>query len=196
MYSSSSHLRKSPFLSSVEEKITIPVLDKKKKKHKKSKHKNKSLDGVSNSLIQKYSNLNAKANTNNAVIKTLIDTVSAGVIGTAISATAGKYAPIVGAVLSFTGHYMDDKTGLLRGIGMSTIAHSVAKVSEYRKEESTLQERLGGLKDDLLKLAFMKNENDSSFPKMISPKTAVKNEVEANLKSSFESSNEEQNKPV
>ncbi len=195
MYSSSSHLRKSPFLSSVEENITIPVLDKKKKKkHKKSKQKNKSLNGVSNPLIQKYTNLNAKGNASNAVIKTLIDTVSAGVIGTAISATAGKFAPIVGALLSFTGHYMDDKTGLLRGIGMSTIAHSVAKVSEYRKEESTLQERLGGLKDDLLKLAFMKNE--SSFPKMISPKTAIKNKVETNLKSSFESSNEEQNKPV
>lgn len=107
-------------------------------------------------LITRYNELDAKSNVNNALIKTLIDAIAGVMIGPALSATLGKYAPVAGIGLTFGGHYTGDQTGLLRGIGMSTLAHSVAKTREYRQEDSTLKARLAELKDDWLRLVLLK----------------------------------------
>jgi len=125
------------------------------KKKKKKRTLNGSTEKKSN-LISRYNDLDAKSNANHALMKTVVDVIAGAMIGPALSATLGKFAPIAGAALTFGGHYTGDQTGLMRGIGMSTLAHSVAKTNEYRQPDSTLKNRLSELKDDWLRLILLK----------------------------------------
>lgn len=134
----------------------------KRKKKKKNKRKRKALAGMQNATgigaLDRFNQMSAKGNPNNALIKALVDVLAAAVIGPAVSATLGKFGPLAGAALSFGGHYMGDESGLMRGAGMSTIGHSIAKTKEYREEGSSVQTRLKGLKSDLLRLVFLQKD--------------------------------------
>jgi hypothetical protein len=138
--------------------------DRKPKKKKKKKHN--SFGNAGNGtpgIINKYNAMETKSNVNHSLIKTLVDFVGAAVVGPALSASLGKFAPIAGAALSFGGHYIGDESGLMRGIGMGTVAHSIAKTKEYREPDSTMKDRLSGLKDDWLRLIMMKKVDEPSI---------------------------------
>jgi hypothetical protein len=135
--------------------------DRKFKKKKKKKHNSLGTAGNSTpGIINRYNAMETKSNVNHSLIKTLVDFVGAAVVGPALSASLGKFAPIAGAALSFGGHYIGDESGLMRGIGMGTVAHSVAKTKEYREPDSTIKDRLSGLKDDWLRLLMMKKADE------------------------------------
>jgi hypothetical protein len=112
--------------------------------------------------------MNAKGSIQNSLMKAVVDILAGAVVGPALSAALGKFAPVAGAALSFGGHYIGDDSGLMRAIGISTVAHSVAKVQEYREPDSTVKDGLSGLKDDWLRLVMM---GQSSPP--ISPQESV-----------------------
>ena len=140
--------------------------EKKKKKKKKKLQKQQALNGTTTSgsgVKQLYTNFNqkeAKNNWNNTILKTVVDLVGVG-LGTTVSATTGKAAPILAAAFIGAGHYIGDKSGLLRVIGASTLSHSVAKAKEYREQpDKSVGERLKGLKDDWLYAAMLKHSEE------------------------------------
>lgn len=146
-------------MRSVEKKIKFVDFPEDEEPTTKKKKKKRALNGSTekkSNLISRYNDLDAKSNANHALIKTVVDVIAGAMIGPALSATLGKFAPIAGAALTFGGHYTGDQTGLMRGIGMSTLAHSVAKTNEYRQPDSTLKNRLSELKDDWLRLILLK----------------------------------------
>lgn len=146
--------------------IHLPDEDstKKKKNKKDKKKKNNALHGVSTGIISQYNNMETKSNVNNSLIKSLVDVAAAGLIGPALSAALGKYSPLAAIGLSFGGHYTGEQSGLMRGIGMSTMAHAVAKSKDYREPDSTLQNRLSELKDDWLSMILLgKTEEKKSI---------------------------------
>lgn len=180
------------FTDSTDEKISKA----KKKKDKSGSSKNSGLAGI----MDKLNGMETKSNVANSGIKALIDVAAAVLIGPALSASLGKFAPLAGIALSFGGHYVGDQSGLMRGVGMSTIAHSLAKTKEYRQPTSTANERLAGLKDDLLRLVMMKkdeaapingiNENVHIEP-IIEEPTPTKEEQIALIKSVIKESERE-----
>lgn len=118
-----------------------------KKKRKKKK-----------SFIDRYNDRPTKGNIQNTLLKGTVDTVASSVIGTGIGAITGKQSPIAGILLMFSGHYLDDKSGLLRLVGASTLAYGIAKSKDYQNnpDYDTPQKRLEGLKDDLLTTLHLK----------------------------------------
>lgn len=154
-------------LDEIDEKYRKP--DKKKKKKQKSQSKPSGLNGI----LQGFNEQQAKGNGKITLLKTIADLAGVG-LGTAVSAAAGKVAPLIGAAMIGTGHYIGDDSGLLRVVGAATVAHSVAKSKEYRQEGSTMMDRLSGLKDDWLRLAMLKHEQEKT-PTVIAPtpKTTV-----------------------
>jgi hypothetical protein len=148
--------------------------------NKKKKQAIKGVPEKKPDLFTRYNAMDAKSNVNHALIKTLVDTIAGVMIGPTLSATLGKYAPAAGIGLTFGGHYTGDQTGLMRGIGMSTLAHSVAKTREYRQQDSTLKARLAELKDDWLRLVLLKN---TEVPKLegIKASDEVKRAVEQEI---------------
>lgn len=153
-------------LDEIDEKYRKP--DKKKKK-KKRQPKPNGLNGV----LQGFNEQQAKGDAKTTLLKTIADIAGVG-LGTAVSAAAGKVAPLIGAAMIGTGHYIGDDSGLLRVVGAATVAHSVAKSKEYRQEGSTMKDRLSGLKDDWLRLAVLKHEEDKTTKVAApTPKTAV-----------------------
>lgn len=156
------------FLSDSEEKI------KKDKKKKKKKNKEKSLNGTPRNsgvkqLLAGLNNRQTKNNWNNTALKTVVDLLGIG-LGTTVSATTGKAAPLIAAALIGTGHYIGDESGLLRIIGASTLSHSVAKAKEYREQaEMSVADRLKGLKDDWLYAAMLKQIDEQQKAKDTTP---------------------------
>ena len=155
-------------LDEIDEKYRKP--DKKKKKKQKRQLKPSGLNGV----LQGFNEQQAKGDAKTTLLKTIADLVGVG-LGTAVSAAAGKVAPLLGAAMIGTGHYIGDDSGLLRVVGAATVAHSVAKSKEYRQEGSTMKDRLSGLKDDWLRLAMI-NHEEQKTPAVVTPipKSSVK----------------------
>jgi len=155
-------------LDEIDEKYRKP--DKKKKKKQKPQLKPSGLNGV----LQGFNKQQAKGDAKTTLLKTIADLAGVG-LGTAVSAAAGKVAPLLGAAMIGTGHYIGDDSGLLRVVGAATVAHSVAKSKEYRQEGSTMKDRLSGLKDDWLRLAMI-NHEEQKTPAVATPipKTSVK----------------------
>jgi hypothetical protein len=130
--------------------------DRNKKKKKKDKESKKRLGSTgAPTILDKFNGMETKSNVKNSIIKAAADLAAGMLIGPALSAAFGKFAPIAGVACSFGGHYLGDQSGLLRGIGMATIAHSVAKTKEYRDPNSTMGNRFSELKDDWLRFAFI-----------------------------------------
>lgn len=143
-------------LDEIDQKYSKP-----EKKKKKKKQKQQPKPGGLNGILQKFNEQQAKGNAKTTLLKTLADLAGVG-LGTAVSAAAGKAAPLIGAALIGTGHYIGDDSGLLRVVGAATVAHSVAKSKEYRQEGSTMKDRLSGLKDDWLRVAMLKHEEQKN----------------------------------
>lgn len=154
-------------LDEIDQKYRDP--EKKKKKKKKKQPNPSGLNGI----LHKFNEQQAKGDAKTTLLKTLADLAGVG-LGTAVSAACGKVAPLVGAALIGTGHYIGDDSGLLRVVGAATVAHSVAKSKEYRQEGSTMKDRLSGLKDDWLRIAVLKHEEQKNKVAVIpEPKTEV-----------------------
>lgn len=109
-------------------------------------------------LYNKFNELPAKQNTQNALIKGLVDTVAGSVVGTGIGALTGDKAAFAGIILILAGHYVGDESGLLRVTGASTLAYGIGKAKEYENnpELATPNQRLGALKDDWLSAFHLK----------------------------------------
>lgn len=138
-----------------------------KKKNKKQKKNKAFLGEIENSTskpnaINRYNNLSTKGNFNNALLKTVVDVVAGTIFAPAISASFGKYAPIAGVGLTLGGHYSGDESGLMRSIGVATLAHNVAESDGYRQADSTFKSRLENLTDKLLGFFFMKSSPSST----------------------------------
>ena len=133
-------------------------------KERKRKEKVGSTRGAVKQLLDGFNARETKGNLPNTLLKTLVDTVGVG-LGTVLSAATGKVAPLAGIALIGAGHYTGDKTGLLRIVGATTLAHSVAKAKEYREHpEMTLSERLKGVKDGWLYAALLKHYTPQQQP--------------------------------
>lgn len=131
------------------------------KRKKKSKQKDIGAKGGNPSgikhFIATYNARSTKGNFKNTALKTAVDLAAIG-LGTAISATTGKTAPLVAAALIGTGHYVGDESGFMRLVGASAFAHSVAKAKEYRDHpEMTVIDRLKDVKDCWLHATLLKH---------------------------------------
>lgn len=114
-------------------------------------------------IVDRYNGTETKGDLKNSMIKTAVETIGGGAIAPLISALFGKSSPIAGILLALLGNYVGDKTGLLRGIAMATMAHGVAKSKEYREVGSTIKDRISGFKDDCLYALMLKNTSSSSL---------------------------------
>ncbi|WP_430405259.1 hypothetical protein [Fluviicola sp.] len=151
----------------------IPKKDKKKKKKKAEKPK----ESVASSIKQLLAGFNerqTKNNVQNTLLKLVADIAGVG-LGTALSASLGKIAPAAAIALMGAGHYMGDESGLLRVVGASTLAHSVAKSKEYRKNtEMNIADRLKDVKDGWLYATLLKHYQEEE-------QTASNKTAEVNL---------------
>lgn len=161
-------MKKSIYQKELDEMHSIqdePESDKKKKRRKEKKDLGEIPEKKKN-MLQRFNERNAKGSIQNSLLKTLADIAGVG-IGTVLSAATGTFAPAVGAVLIGTGHYIGDQSGLLRVVGASTFAHSVAKAKSYRENPNqTLAERFSELKDEWLIATLLKHYSSN-------PQTAV-----------------------
>ena len=110
------------------------------------------------SFIDQYNDRETKGDIQNTLIKSTVDIVSGAAIGTGLGAISGKYSPLAGIALIIAGHYLGDKSGVLRLTGASTLAYGIAKAKDYQNnpEYDTAQKRLIGLKEDLLTTMYIK----------------------------------------
>lgn len=165
------HMKKSIYQQQLDEIHGIQDEEKigKKKKHKKEEHSK--LGEVSNAqkgVIQRFNEQQAKGNIQNTLLKTVADIAGIG-IGTVLSAASGKVAPALGIALIGTGHYIGDSSSLLRIVGASTLAHSIAKAKEYRENANQpLADRLSELKDDWLIATLLKHYEEPQKKDFIS----------------------------
>lgn len=150
----------------------LPVSKTPRKDEKKKKQKANSDSGTIKGILAGFNNREAKNSVPNTLLKLLADIAGVG-MGTLLSASAGKAAPAVGVALIGAGHYMGDESGLLRVVGASTLAHSVAKAKEYReKSNMSISERLKDVKDGWLYALLLKKyleEQNSTAAKAIAP---------------------------
>lgn len=159
----------------------IPKKDKKKKKKKAEKEKESGASSIKQ-LLAGFNERQTKNNVQNTLLKLVADIAGVG-LGTALSASLGKIAPAAAIALIGAGHYMGDESGLLRVVGASTLAHSVAKSKEYRKNpEMTIADRLKDVKDGWLYATLLKHyqeEEQSASNKVadISPEQVSTNET-------------------
>lgn len=144
---------------------------KQKRKHTSLLNGNEDTTASKPNVIDRYNGMETKGDFKNSAIKTLFEVLGGGVIAPVLSASLGKFSPLAGVILAFGGNYMGDKTGLIRGVAMGTIAHGVAKSKEYREENTTFKERISGLKDDWLYTLMLKNTNSSSLNGISSDKS-------------------------
>ncbi|WP_300664657.1 hypothetical protein, partial [Fluviicola sp.] len=159
----------------------IPKKDKKKKKKKAEKLKEPGSSSIKQ-LLAGFNERQTKNNVQNTLLKLVADIAGVG-LGTALSASLGKIAPAAAIALMGAGHYMGDESGLLRVVGASTLAHSVAKSKEYRKNpEMTIANRLKDVKDGWLYATLLKHyqqeeQSQKTEPQSVSNKiTEVDNE--------------------
>ncbi|WP_343634731.1 hypothetical protein [Fluviicola sp.] len=158
----------------------IPKKDKKKKKKKAEKRKEPGSSSIKQ-LLAGFNERPTKNNVQNTLLKLVADIAGVG-LGTALSASLGKIAPAAAIALMGAGHYIGDESGLLRVVGASTLAHSVAKSKEYRKNpEMTIADRLKDVKDGWLYATLLKHyqeEEQSTSNKIaeVNPEQMTTNE--------------------
>jgi hypothetical protein len=129
---------------------------KKDKKKKKWKSNDESAGGRKN-ILQRFNEKKAKGDVQTTILKTVADVAGIG-IGTVLSAAAGKATPLLSLALIGGGHYIGDESGLMRTVGASAFAHSIAKAKEYREHpDQTIKDRLSSLKDEWLIALLMKH---------------------------------------
>ena len=128
---------------------------------------------------KQYNDIQTKGNIQNTFLKGAVDTLAGSVIGTGIGALTGSQSPIAGIILILSGHYLDDKSGLLRLVGASTLAYGIAKSKDYQNNPDfdTAQKRLNGLREDLLTPLHIKWKKEEEEQKKTDDenKTTTKN---------------------
>ncbi|GAB5417999.1 MAG: hypothetical protein Crog4KO_14520 [Crocinitomicaceae bacterium] len=139
------------------------------------------------SLLDKFNNKETKGNVENTAIKSLVDIVAGATIGPGLAAVSGKFSPLAGVLLIAAGHYLGDKSGVLRATGTSTLAFGIAKAKDYQEnpELNTARKRLKGLGNDLLASLHLKwkKEQESKLGK--STKADVSIEIEEEEKEAY-----------
>ena len=120
-----------------------------KKKEKEAKEKN--------NLLDRYNGADAKKNFKFTAMKTGADFVIGVPVGCALGAVLGIWAPLAGLFMFGAGHYLGDKTGLLRVAGASAAAYGIAKAVQNRSsvraatvEGISLGSLAGGAKQRLI----------------------------------------------
>ena len=96
-------------------------------------------------LLEEFNLKETKGNVNNTLIKSVVD-ISSVAAGTALSALSGDKAKFIGPLLILLGHYINDKSGLLRTLGASTLSYGIAKSRDF-KENQKLQSVKGRFND-------------------------------------------------
>jgi len=116
--------------------------------------------------VDKYNKLETKGNIQNTLLKGLID-VAGVAIGTGLGALAGKNSKFVGLATIIGGHYLGDKSNILRIIGASTMAYGIGKAKEYNSnpELATPKGRFSDLKDDWFATLYIKMKDEKSESK-------------------------------
>lgn len=89
-------------------------------------------------VLERYNERETKKQIGNSLLKTGVDSVSGAVVGTGIGFLAGKWAILVGPALFFTGHYLGDKSGLLRVAGAATMAYGIASAIQNKEISGTV----------------------------------------------------------
>lgn len=104
------------------------------------------------SFINGFNDRETKGDIRNTLIKSTVDIISSGTLGAGIGAISGKHAPLAGVALIIAGHYLGDKSGVLRLTGASILTYGIAKAKDYQNNPKydSSEKRLSGLKDDLL----------------------------------------------
>jgi len=113
--------------------------------------------------VEKYNKLETKDNIQNTLLKGLVDIVGIAT-GTGLGAIAGKNSKFVGLGAILSGHFLGDKTNVLRVIGASTLSYGIAKAKDFEsnpKMEHT-QERLADLKDNWFATLYIKMNQEKS----------------------------------
>ena len=129
---------------------------------KKRKNKNGIIKRYNDAQTVKRDDKGKRTKTNGKVIalKTGVDLVSSTAVAPAIGAGLGVLAPIAGFILMGLGHYLGDKSGLLRLTGAATMGYGIAKAIENRNapETSTVEgakTRLINFKDEWLNAFYL-----------------------------------------
>lgn len=109
------------------------------------------------SFVEKYNEKETKGNAQNTALKSTVDTIASSFIGTGLGAISGKFSPLVGIAAIVAGHYLGDKSGLLRITGASTLGYGIAKAKDYNEnpEYDSPKKRFTGLGNDFLAVAHL-----------------------------------------
>ena len=123
---------------------------KKKSKDKKGK----------NNLLKKYNSKQAKKSGKFTALKTGVDVLGSAAVAPAIGAGLGIFAPVAGLVMLVLGHYLGDKSGILRLTGAATIGYGIAKAKENRMMTNQnfidgAKTRFINLKDDWMQATYL-----------------------------------------
>lgn len=117
--------------------------------------------------IDAYNARETKSNPVNTGIKTLVDVILGATIGAGIGSASGKQAKWIGLSMIGIGHFMGDKSGVIRIAGASAIAYGIAKHFENEQLSGTFegitlagetgkaQTRLAQFKDELFATFYL-----------------------------------------
>tara|TARA_B110001469_G_C9641313_1_gene322633 strand:+ start:1092 stop:1691 length:600 start_codon:yes stop_codon:yes gene_type:complete len=114
-------------------------------------------------ILAKYKAKKTKGNIAGTGIKTLVDLLVGATVGAGIGAGSGKFALPVGLVLIAGSHYLDEKTGVLRLVGASSIAYGIGKAMLEKQETVSGYELAGKPKGVGDRLSQFKDELITSF---------------------------------
>lgn len=133
-----------------------------------AKNKEKGNGSKGKKMYERYVE-DSKGKVGHSAVKMGVEGVAAAVAGGGAGALLGIWSPLLGLLLLGTGHYLGDRTGLLRITGAACIGYGIAKAKENRAavtaatvEGITLgslatgaKERLIDLKDNWLQATFL-----------------------------------------
>lgn len=114
-------------------------------------------------LLEDYNQKETKGKVENSLLKSAVDIASvAG--GTGVGALSGEKAKFIGPLLILLGHYIDDKSGLLRMLGASTLTYGIAKSKDFKGNQDfqTVKGRLNDLKENWLTAMYLEVEKKTT----------------------------------
>lgn len=130
-------------------------------------------------LLEDYNQKETKGKVENTLLKSTVDIASvAG--GTGLGALSGEKAKFIGPLLILLGHYIDDKSGLLRMLGASTLTYGIAKSKEFKENQDlqTVKGRFNDLKENWLTVMYLEVEVEKSNKDEQSGSTSPTKQIE------------------
>jgi len=129
--------------------------------------KNRKKKGSKNQLtrlLEEYNQKETTGNINNTLLKSVVD-ITGVTAGTGLGALSGDKAKFIGPLFIAIGHYIGDKSGLLRMLGASTLSYGIAKSKEFKENPAlhTVKGRMKNLKGNWLSAMYldMKREKET-----------------------------------